>query len=55
MTKHDLAEQIVSIQTLLDIAKDNLLENKLHESKAQLQQAVQEIKKINWRIVPVSH
>lgn len=52
MKKHDIARQLVDIQTLLDITKDNVLENKPKDALIVLQSAIHEMKKIAWRITP---
>lgn len=50
MTKHDLAQQIIDIQTLLELAKDNAIENNLKDAQTLLQRAIREIKQLNWRM-----
>lgn len=53
MQKHDVAEKIVELQTLLEIAKDNLLEDRKDDGYKLLQQAKRELKQIVWRMTPV--
>lgn len=55
MTKHDLALDLVSIQGLLEIAKECLLEERPQEAQQLLQKAVREIKQVNWKMVPISN
>lgn len=55
MQKHDVAEKIVELQTLLDIAKDNLLEDRKDDGYKLLQQAKRELKQIVWRMTPINH
>lgn len=52
MQKHDVAEKIIELQELLEIAKDNLLEGRRADSCKLLQQAKQELKQIIWRVTP---
>ncbi|HDR0674165.1 hypothetical protein K7G92_000703 [Pasteurella canis] len=54
MTKHDIAQQIVEIQEMLEIARDNVIEEHRGDAKVILQRAIAEIKKINWQITPVN-
>lgn len=51
-TKHDIAQQIVDLQTILEIAKDNLLEARKEDGLKLLQQACFELKRIIWRATP---
>ncbi|WP_143530806.1 FMN-dependent NADH-azoreductase [Rodentibacter myodis] len=53
MKKADIAQQIVDIQTLLEIAKDNLLEDKNSDALKVLHRASREMKTVAWRIAPV--
>lgn len=55
MQKHDVAEKIVELQTLLEIAKDNLLEDRKDDGYKLLQQAKRELKQIVWRMTPINH
>lgn len=48
-TKHDIAQQIVDLETMLDVAKDNLLEDRKEDGLKLLQQACCELKRIIWR------
>lgn len=53
MSKHnDIPQQIVDLQTLLDIAKDNWLEGKTQDAVKLLQRAKREIGLVIWRAVP---
>ncbi|MCL7770049.1 TetR/AcrR family transcriptional regulator C-terminal ligand-binding domain-containing protein [Pasteurella multocida] len=45
MTKHDIAQQIVEIQEILEIARDNVIEERRADAKVILQRAIAEIKK----------
>ena len=51
-TKHDIAQQIVDLQTILEIAKDNWLEGKKEDATKLLQRAKREIGKVIWRALP---
>ncbi|MCR1838635.1 FMN-dependent NADH-azoreductase [Pasteurella caecimuris] len=53
MKKTDVAQQIVDIQTLLEIAKDNLLEDKNDDALKVLHRASLEMKTVAWRIAPI--
>lgn len=53
MSKHnDIPQQIVDLQTLLEIAKDNWLEGKPQDAVNLLQRAKREIGLVIWRAVP---
>ena len=53
MSKHnDIPQQIVDLQTLLEIAKDNWLEGKTQDAVKLLQRAKREIDLVIWRAVP---
>ncbi|MBF0752212.1 MULTISPECIES: FMN-dependent NADH-azoreductase [unclassified Pasteurella] len=52
MTKTDVAQQIVDIQTLLEIAKDNVLEEKNDDALKLLHQASREMKTVAWKVAP---
>lgn len=53
MSKHnDIPQQIVDLQTLLEIAKDNWLEGKSQDAVNLLQRAKREIGLVIWRAVP---
>ncbi|HEH9717245.1 TPA: hypothetical protein SIC70_002150 [Pasteurella multocida] len=54
MTEHDIAQQIVEIQEMLEIARDSVIEGYRDDAKVILQRAIAEIKKINWQITPVN-
>ena len=45
-TKHDIAQQIVDLQTILEITKDNWLEGKKEDATKLLQRAKREIGKV---------
>lgn len=51
-TKHDIAQQIVDLQTILEIAKDNWLEGKKEDTTKLLQRAKREIGKVIWLSTP---
>lgn len=52
MSKHnDIPQQIVDLQTLLEIAKDNWLEGKPQDAVNLLQRAKREIGLVIWRAV----
>jgi hypothetical protein len=54
MSKHnDIPQQIVDLQTLLEIAKDNWLEGKPQDAVNLLQRAKREIGLVIWRAVPL--
>ena len=50
--KHDIAQQIVDVQTLLEAAKDNLLEEQQEDGLKLLQKACFELKRVIWRATP---
>ena len=53
MSKHnDIPQQIVDLQTLLEIAKDNWLEGKPQDAVNLLQRIKHEIGLVIWRAVP---
>lgn len=53
MSKHnDIPQQIVDLQTLLEIAKDNWLEGKPQDAVNLLQRAKREIGLVIWWAVP---
>ena len=51
-TKHDIAQQIVDLQTILEIAKDNWLESKKEDAIKLLQRAKREIGQVIWLSTP---
>lgn len=53
MTKTDVAQQIVDIQTLLEIAKDNVLEERNDDAVKLLHRASREMKSVAWKVAPV--
>lgn len=53
MKKTDIAQQIVDIQTLLEIAKDNVLEDRNDDALKLLQRARWEMKSVAWKVAPV--
>ncbi|MCQ9121282.1 FMN-dependent NADH-azoreductase [Rodentibacter pneumotropicus] len=53
MKKTDVAQQIVDIQTLLEIAKDNVLEDRNDDALKLLQRARWEMKSVAWKVAPV--
>ncbi|NBH76213.1 FMN-dependent NADH-azoreductase [Rodentibacter pneumotropicus] len=53
MTKTNIAQQIVEIQTLLEIAKDNVLEDRNDDALKLLHRASREIKSVAWKVAPV--
>lgn len=54
MSKHnDIPQQIVDLQTLLEIAKDNWLEGKPQDAVNLLQRAKREIGLVIWRAEPL--
>ncbi|MFC1059536.1 hypothetical protein ACFGW1_01680 [Pasteurella multocida] len=53
MRKHNIAQQIVEIQEMLEVARDNVIEDHCDDAKVILQRAIVEIKKVNWRMAPV--
>ncbi|MGQ0287143.1 hypothetical protein ACT2CV_08065 [Pasteurellaceae bacterium 22721_9_1] len=50
MTKHDIAQEVIDIQTILECAKDCALEDKLQDAKQLLNTALLEIKKLGIQI-----
>ena len=52
MRRNDIPEQIIELQTLLEIAKDNWLEGKPQDAVNLLQRAKREIGLVIWRAVP---
>lgn len=52
MSRQNIPQQIVDLQTLLDIAKDNWLEGKTQDAVKLLQRAKREIGLVIWRAVP---
>ena len=52
MSRQDIPQQIVDLQTLLEIAKDNWLEGKTQDAVNLLQRAKREIGLVIWRAVP---
>ena len=52
MSRKDIPQQIVDLQTLLEIAKDNWLEGKSQDAVKLLQRAKREIGLVIWRAVP---
>lgn len=52
MNKQSIAQQIVEIQEMLEIARDNVIEDHCDDAKVILQRVIAEIKRINWRITP---
>ncbi|HDX1124388.1 hypothetical protein K7G90_001611 [Pasteurella canis] len=55
MNKQSIAQQIVDIQTMLEVAKDNVIEEHVEDARVILQKAIAEIKKVNWKMIPVNH
>ncbi|HDR1038286.1 TPA: hypothetical protein ACPDS2_000287 [Pasteurella multocida] len=53
MNKQSIAQQIVDIQTMLEVAKDNVIEEHNEDARVILQRAVREIKQIDWRMTSV--
>lgn len=51
--KTDISQQIVDLQTLLEIAKDNWLEGKKEDAITLLQRTKREIGNVIWRAVPM--
>ncbi len=54
MNKQSIAQQIVDIQTMLEVAKDNVIEEHNEDARVILQRVVREIKQIHWRMKPVN-
>ncbi|HDR0997483.1 TPA: hypothetical protein R4323_000387 [Pasteurella multocida] len=54
MNKQSIAQQIVDIQTMLEVAKDNVIQEHYEDARVILQRAVKEIKQINWRMTPIN-
>lgn len=52
MNKQSIAQQIVDIQTMLEVAKDNVIEGHSEDAKVILQKTIAEIKRLNWRMTP---
>jgi len=52
MSRQNIPQQIVDLQTLLEIAKDNWLEGKTQDAVKLLQRAKREIGLVIWRAVP---
>lgn len=52
MNKQSIAQQIVDIQTMLEVAKDNVIEGHSEDAKVILQRTIAEIKRLNWRMKP---
>lgn len=52
MKKTDIAQQIVDIQTLLEIAKDNVLEERNDDAVKLLHRASREMKSVAWKVAP---
>lgn len=52
MTKTDVAQHIVEIQTLLEIAKDNVLEDRDSDALKLLHRASREMKSVAWKVAP---
>ncbi len=50
--KTDIPQQIVDLQTMLEIAKDNWLEGKKEDTTKLLQRAKREIGKVIWLSTP---
>ncbi|BFU64737.1 FMN-dependent NADH-azoreductase [Rodentibacter abscessus] len=53
MKKHDIAHQLVGLQELLEIIKDNVLEERNDDALKLLHQASREMKSVAWKITPV--
>ncbi|MFP4733335.1 hypothetical protein [Pasteurella multocida] len=53
MRKHNIAQQIVEIQEMLEVARDNVIEDHCDDAKVILQRVVREIKQIHWRMTSV--
>ena len=51
MSRQNIPQQIVDLQTLLEIAKDNWLEGKPQDAVNLLQRAKREIGLVIWRTV----
>ena len=47
--KQDITQQVVDLQTLLELAKDNWLENKKEDAVKLLQRAKRELGLVIWR------
>lgn len=47
--KQDITQQVVDLQTLLELAKDNWLENKKEDAVKLLQRAKRELVLVIWR------
>ncbi|MGC7559567.1 hypothetical protein [Pasteurella sp. PK-2025] len=55
MNKQSIAQQIVDIQTMLEVAKDNVIEDNNEDARVILQRVIREIKQIHWRMTPVQN
>ena len=53
MSRQNIPQQIVDLQTLLEIAKDNWLEGKTQDAVKLLQRAKREIGLVIWRAAPI--
>lgn len=53
MSRQNIPQQIVDLQTLLEIAKDNWLEGKPQDAVNLLQRAKREIGLVIWRAAPI--
>lgn len=51
--KKDIPQQIVDLQTLLEIAKDNWLEGKKEDATKLLQRAKREVGQMIWRATSI--
>ena len=47
--EQDITQQVVDLQTLLELAKDNWLENKKEDAVKLLQRAKRELVLVIWR------
>ena len=47
--EQDITQQVVDLQTLLELAKDNWLENKKEDAVKLLQRAKRELGLVIWR------
>lgn len=51
--EQDITQQVVDLQTLLELAKDNWLENKKEDAVKLLQRAKRELGLVIWRAAPI--
>ena len=52
MDKYELSNEIVAIQDILELAKDNYLEGAMNDAAALLQQAQREMRRLTWKVIP---